>query len=57
MNKMRSRHASRKLRKAIYQAEKMGISETPTVALGVAMVYDKKADKFKEWYVDKKVDE
>ncbi len=54
---MRYRHVSRKLRKAVYQAEKMGISETPTVALGVAMVYDKKADKFKEWYVDKKVDE
>lgn len=50
---MKYRHVSRKLRKAIYEAEKIGISEIPTVVLGVAMVYDKKADKYREWYVDK----
>lgn len=54
---MKYRCVSRKLRKSVYQSQRMGISEIPTVVLGVAMVYDKKVDKYREWYVNKKIDE
>ena len=51
---MKKRYCSRNLRKACHQAEKLGLTEIPTVVLGVASIYDKNKNVYREWQVNKK---